>query len=65
MSRSVKRRVGRTTFEYELKLTMENVSPDDASNVLAELLDMPAGVTIVENQVLAGDLAAGESFDAG
>lgn len=56
-----KTRVGRTTFEYELKLTIENVSPDDASNVLAELLDMPEGVTIVENQVFVGDLPAGSS----
>ena len=56
-----KRRVGRTVFEYELKLTIENVSTDDASNVLAELLDMPEGVTIVENQVFVGDLPAGQS----
>ena len=50
-----KRRVGRTTFEYELNLTMTNRSSSDVANVLAELLEVPANVEIITNQVSVGD----------
>ncbi|HVP11985.1 MAG TPA: hypothetical protein VMV94_12460, partial [Phycisphaerae bacterium] len=54
-----KTRVGRTLFDYQLNLRIKNTSGTTATNVVAELLDVPDNVTIIDNQVNVGTISPG------
>ncbi|HNQ24392.1 MAG TPA: right-handed parallel beta-helix repeat-containing protein [Phycisphaerae bacterium] len=54
------RRVGRTTFQYEMAVVVCNHSDQDAPNVILELLAVPENVTIISGaEVTVGPVAAG------
>jgi len=54
------RRVGRTTFEYEMSVILSNRSDRDAPNVILELLAVPEDVTIISGaELTVAPVAAG------
>ena len=54
-----KTRVGRTTFEYELAITLTNNSGNGVVDVVAELLDVPQNVQVLDSEVRVGVVPAG------
>jgi hypothetical protein len=54
-----KTRVGRTLFDYQLNIRVNNASTTAVTNVVAELLSAPANVTIIDSQANVGAIAAG------
>jgi parallel beta-helix repeat protein len=54
-----KTRVGRTLFDYQINVRLENASASDVTDVVAELLSVPDNVTIIDGQVTIGTVAAG------
>lgn len=54
-------RLGRTTFDYRYTVTLYNSSSLDALNVVAQLLDAPANVAIIDPDVSITSIAAGHA----
>jgi parallel beta-helix repeat protein len=52
-------RVGRTLYDYQLNVRLRNASATTATDVVAELLDVPDNVTIIDGQVNIGTVAPG------
>ena len=60
-----KRRIGRTVFEYECKVTLENVSGFTVRNVQLEMVKASDNMTIIEPAVsFVGDIGPGGSADS-
>jgi len=55
-----KTRVGRTLFDYEFTVTLNNNGSEDVSNVLLELLDASGNVEIIDSEVNFAYIEAGE-----
>lgn len=52
-------RISRTVYEYTYRVSIRNNGVSGAANVLAELLAVPAGTTIIDGIVAAGSIGAG------
>jgi len=51
------KRISRTIYEYTYRVSVRNNGVSGAANVLAELLAVPAGTTIVDGTVAAGSIS--------
>ncbi len=58
-----KRRIGRTVFEYDCKVTLQNISSFAVNNIQLTLAEASSNMTIIQPDVTFGDIevAAGES----
>lgn len=60
-----KKRVGRTTFEYEYGVNVQNGTSSDVSDVSATVSSSSTNVTVVDGNAVIGDIASGTTATSG
>lgn len=59
LGKVAEKRISRSVYDYTYQVSIRNNGISEAAHVLAELLAVPAGTTIIDGAVLAGSIGAG------
>jgi len=60
-----KKRVGRTTFEYEYSVDVQNATGSDVSDVSVTVSSSSPGVSVIDGEAVIGDVASGTTATSG